>query len=73
MSKKEPWRTYKRASEARGAVVRFLKTNPLSTGEEIHTATGVYITSVLKKGWFKNCMYGGKRCWRVVANPENLI
>lgn len=64
---------YKRLSEARGAVVRFLKSNPLSTSQEIYAACGVSIHAVLKKGMFKNAMYHGKRCWRVVANPETKI
>jgi hypothetical protein len=64
---------YERLSQARGAVVRFLKKNPFSTDYEIFKATGVHIGSVLKKGMFKNKIYDGKKCWRVVANPEQLL
>jgi hypothetical protein len=45
----------------------------LSTSEEIFKATGVYITSVLRKGMFKNVNYEGRRCWRVVAHPEDFV
>lgn len=72
MSDRKPVR-YNRLSEARGAVIKFLKANPLSTSEEIYEACGVGVLSVVKKGIFKNCMYNGKRCWRVVANPERFI
>lgn len=64
---------YKRLSEARGAVVRFLKANPFSTTEEIYKATGVSIYRVLKKGMFKNRRYGVLIQWRVVANSERFI
>ncbi len=64
---------FKRLSEARGAVVRFLKANPLSTREVIYEATKVNILCVLRKGMFKNVLYNGERCWRVVSNPQDFV
>ena len=64
-----------RVSEARGAVVRFLKANPLSTAKEIYAATGWSIGAVMKTGMFKSVMCGTppQRCWRVLPNPEQKL
>lgn len=62
-----------RLCEARAVVIKFLKTNPFSTAEEIKSATGFSINAVLKQGMFKNYLREGKRVWRVVARPEDFV
>jgi hypothetical protein len=52
-----------RRVEMVGAVVRFLKANPLSTSDEIFKATGY--SPMVATRWVTNHMYNGQRVWRV--------
>jgi hypothetical protein len=63
----------RRLSEARGEVVRFLRSNPFSTNDEIYAACGVGILAVMRKGMFKGRRVNGVMQWRVVAHPEDCI
>jgi hypothetical protein len=52
-----------RHAERIGAVVRFIRANPLSTSEEIFKATG--FGPMIATKYIKSVKYGSGRAWRL--------